>query len=181
MQEETETGWFMLDWTAGDGWLAATNNRLHNSLEWDMPCLNGFEGFCVDIIRPSFIPQLLEKNRCLAISDLPNHAHCSTDRRSANLRNARAWWTNEDTNHVESNRDGRPLHRWICDLLTLLCMERRETGYKWEDNGWRVVVWLRIYGFFLDRALLPNDLIGTWVGLMNLGWWSGCWNNTSWF
>lgn len=43
-----------------------------------MPCLNGFEGFCGVIIRPSFIPQLLEKNRCramiLAISDLPNHA-----------------------------------------------------------------------------------------------------------
>lgn len=78
MQEETETGWFMLDWRAGDGWSAATNNRLHNSLEWDMPCLNGFEGFCGVIIRPSFIPQLLEKNRCratiLAISDLPNHA-----------------------------------------------------------------------------------------------------------
>lgn len=41
MHEETETGWFMPDWTVRDASLHGCNNRLHNSVKWDALWLNG--------------------------------------------------------------------------------------------------------------------------------------------
>lgn len=121
-------------------------------------------------------PQLLEKNRCLTclitpivrpIADRPTFEMRPLDEQTKTLITLNL--TEMDALSIDGF-----VTCWLC------CVWR---GEKWDING-KIMgdEWSCGYGYTLSFSIVRNGFCRMRdLDLMNLGWWSGCWNNTSWF